>query len=56
MEDIKKIKPTNNFTGKSPKRIGLRIRKLFNFIQNFFDEDFSDTVSNLKDSQLNTFL
>ena len=48
----KKIQSTNNFTDKSAKVIGVRIRKLFNFIRNFF-EDFDDTVSNLKDSHFN---
>ena len=51
---LKKIKPTNNFTGKSPKRLGVRITKLLNFIQQFF-KAFADTVSYFKDSQLNTF-
>ena len=39
---------------KSPIRVGVRIRKLFNLILKNFD-DFADTVSSLNDSQVNTF-
>ena len=31
----KKLKPSNQFTGIHPKRIGTRIRKLLNYILNF---------------------
>ena len=31
----KKLKPSNQFTGINPKRIGIRKRKLLNYIINF---------------------
>ena len=50
---IKKLKPSNQFTGINPKRIGIRIRKLLNYILNF-DSKYVHFIKSCYKSGINT--
>ena len=49
----KKLKPSNQFTGINPKRIGIRIRKLLNYILNF-DSKYVHFIKSRYKSGINT--
>ena len=48
-----KLKPSNQFTGINPKRIGIRIRKLLNYILNF-DSKYVHFIKSCYKSGINT--
>ena len=49
----KKLKPSNQFTGINPKRIGIRIRKLLNYIL-YFDSKYVHFTKSCYKSGINT--
>ena len=49
----KKLKPSNQFTGINPEKIGIRIRKLLNYILNF-DSKYVQLIKSCYESGINT--